>query len=98
LQSQHTTAGNYPYIGVIYFGYVDIPGERLNWGLTTPADNAYDGHEAAAGAVPCSPPLQAYMCGGEPAPGGSAVRPFGNLIGGPSGITAANALWLTVTR
>lgn len=95
LQTAHTTAGNYPYIGVIYFGYYDIPGERLNWGLATVTDNAYDGHEAAAGAVPCSPPIQAYMCGGEPAPGGSAVRPFGSLTGGPNGVTAANLLWLT---
>jgi hypothetical protein len=96
LQTAHTTAGNFPYVGVTWFTYIDIPGEQLNWGLTTPSDNAYDAHEAAVGSVACSAPIAAYTCGSEPTPGGSAVRPFGNLIGGANGVAAANALWLSV--
>jgi hypothetical protein len=96
LQTAHTTAGNFPYVGVTWFTYIDIPGEQLNWGLTTPSDNAYGAHEAAVGSVACSAPIQTYTCGSEPAPGGSAVRPFGDLIGGTNGVAAANALWLSV--
>src|SRR4030095_15910263 len=73
LQTAHTTAGNYPYIGVLFWEYFDNVGERLNWGLTTPSDNAYDGHEAVTAPVPCSAPIQAYTCGGE-------SGNYGNLI------------------
>jgi len=96
LQTAHTTAGNFPYVGVTWFTYIDIPGEQLNWGLTTPSDNAYNAHEAAVGSVACSAPISTYTCGSEPTPGGNAVRPFGDLIGGTNGVAAANALWLSV--
>jgi hypothetical protein len=47
LQTAHTTAGNFPYIGTYWWEYYDNWGEHLNWGLVTHLDNAYDGHEAA---------------------------------------------------
>ncbi len=96
LETAHTTAGDYPYIGMYWWDYTDQASQNYNDGLVTPSDNAYDGHEAAAGAVPCSAPISTYTCGNEPTPGGLAVRPFGNLIGGATGVAAANALWLTV--
>ena len=79
-----TTAGNYPYIGMIWFDYADLPSEKLNWGLTTPSDNAYDGHEAVTATVACSVPIQQYTCGGEAANYGDLITP----------VKAANALWL----
>jgi hypothetical protein len=86
LQTAHTTAGNYPYIGMSFFGYVDITAERLDWGLTTPSDNAYDGHEAGTASVPCSVPIQTYTCGGE-------AGNYGDVI---TSIKAANSIWLTL--
>jgi len=64
-----------------------------NWGLCDASDNCYNAHDAVAGTVACAAPLAAFTCGSEPAPGGSAVRPFGDLFGGLTGVTAANALW-----
>jgi hypothetical protein len=65
LQTAHTTAGNFPYIGTIWWQYIDNPSEKLNWGIITHLDNAYDGHEAVTATVPCSPPLSQYTCGQE---------------------------------
>jgi len=59
--------GSHPYVGYGIWGYRDMMNERLNWGLVSYGDNAYDGHEDVTGKVQCSPPLQAYTCGGEPA-------------------------------
>jgi hypothetical protein len=60
--------------------------EKTNWGLKTPTDNAYDGHEAVAPVVACSSPVQAYTCGQEAGNYGDAV----------TSIKSANQLWLTV--
>jgi len=87
LETSHTTAGNYPYIGVYWWEYTDNFGEQLNWGIVTHLDNAYDGHEAVTGSVACSAPLQAYTCGGESGNYGNLVTP----------VKAANALWLSTT-
>lgn len=84
VRTAHTTAGNYPYIGMIWFDYVDF--QQLNWGLTTPGDNAYDGHEAVTAAVACSLPIGTYACGGEAAN-------YGDVI---TSVKAANALWLGI--
>jgi hypothetical protein len=92
LQNTHTSAGNFPYIGMEWFDYIDFSGS--NWGLVTPSDNAYDGHEPATGSVTCSAPLAAYTCGGEPVPGsGGGTPPFGDLI---TPVKSANALWLGI--
>ena len=96
LKAAHTTAGDYPYVGVYWWEYTDQPSQSYADGLVTPSDNAYDGREPSATAVPCSPPISTNTCGSEPAPGGAAVRPFGNLIGGSTGVAAANGLWLSV--
>jgi hypothetical protein len=89
----HTTAGNYPEIGSAWYQYTDMTGIVQNWGLTTPSDNAYDGHEAATGSVSCSAPLQAYTCGSEPTPSGGGVPPFGDLI---TYVKTANLSWLSI--
>ena len=68
-----------------------------NWGLMTDSDDLYNAAEASASSVPCSAPNAAYTCGSEPAPGGSAVRPFGDLFGGSTGVTATNALWYSTS-
>jgi hypothetical protein len=85
LQTAHTTAGNFPYIGSIWWQYIDNYSEKLNWGIVTHLDNAYDGHEAVTAVVPCTPPLSQYTCGGEAAN-------YGDVI---TSIKAANILWLT---
>jgi arabinogalactan endo-1,4-beta-galactosidase len=38
--------GDYPSVGVDFWGWADMPSEKSNWGLTTPQDEAYDGKEA----------------------------------------------------
>jgi hypothetical protein len=86
LQNTHTTAGNFPYIGMEWFAYIDFSG--TNWGLVTPSDNAYDGHEALSAVVACSEPISKYKCGGEKAN-------YGNLIGS---VVNANTLWLDTAR
>ena len=96
-----TTAGNYPYVGMEWFDYQDFPGS-VDWGLITPSDNAYDGHEPASGSVTCSGILGTsntyggpFTCGSVPTPSsGGGTPPFGNLI---TFVKAANILWLQLT-
>ncbi len=68
----YTANGSRPYVGTVWWMYLDSWGEKLNWGLVSLMDNAYDGHESVMGtggvgvpSVPCSPPLDLYLCGGE---------------------------------
>ncbi len=60
-----TSAGSHPYVGLLWWQYADNLGERLNWGLVTRLDNAYDGHEDVTQNINCSDPLQTLTCGGE---------------------------------
>lgn len=60
-----TSSGSHPYIGLLWWQYADNLGEKLNWGLVTRFDNAYDGHEDVIHHVACSAPLQDRACGGE---------------------------------
>ena len=83
----------YQWVGNVWWGYEFCNAESTDWGLVTCADNPYNAHDAAASTVTCSTPQQAFQCGGEPAPGGSAVRPFGDGI---TLVTSANLLWLSV--
>ena len=78
---------SYQWVGQVWWGSHDFNNfEKTNWGLKTPTDNAYDGHEAVAPVVACSSPVQAYTCGGQAGNYGDAVTPIKN----------ANLLWLTV--
>jgi hypothetical protein len=60
-----------PFVGLRWWGYADSWGEKTNWGLVSPTENAYDGKEAvtAAGTDPWG-----YKTGGE-------ARNYGNFIG-----------------
>ncbi len=76
----YSANGSRPYVGILWWQYLDNWGEKNDWGLVSLSDNAYDGHEATVGtsgsgtrSIPCSPPLENYMCGGE-------ERNYGNLI------------------
>ena len=40
--------GTYPIVGMDWWEYMDKVGEKSNWGLVTPKDNAYDGKEDVA--------------------------------------------------
>jgi len=82
--SAYTIGGNKPYIGTQFWQWTDSLGEKLNWGLTTPHDNAYDGHEDVTSTVTCSAPNATYACGGEQSTSGDFI----------TGVTAANSLWL----
>lgn len=68
-----------PYVGIVWWQYLDNWGERNNWGLVTLSDNSYDGKEARANesnskrSISCSPPLSNYKCGGE-------RRDYGDII------------------
>ena len=88
LQTAHTTAGNYPYIGMYWWEFYDNWGEQLNWGLVTHFDNAYDAREDVSAAAACSEPISKYKCGGEKAN-------YGDVI---SSVAKANLLWLDVAR
>jgi hypothetical protein len=76
----YSANGSRPYVGVVWWQYLDNWGEKSDWGLVSLSDNAYDGHEAVKGSggvghrtVPCSPPLEQYRCGGE-------ERNYGDVI------------------
>ena len=76
----YTANGSRPYVGILWWQYLDNWGEKNDWGLVSMSDNAYDGHEATTGtggvgvrSIPCSPPLENYTCGGE-------EKNYGNLI------------------
>jgi hypothetical protein len=83
LQTAHTAKGVKPYIGVYWWEYADNWGEKLNWGLVTHQDDAYDGHENVNQLVECSSPFSHLWCGQEP-------RSSGNLI---KWVIGANRLW-----
>jgi len=77
---QYSANGSRPYVGVVWWQYLDNWGEKADWGLVSLSDNAYDGNEAVKGTggvgqrtVTCSPPLQQYLCGGE-------ERNYGDVI------------------
>lgn len=59
----------YQTVGKQFWAYNDTDGSnntnQTNYGLVTPLDNAYDGHENVHGSVACSTPINAYTCGGE---------------------------------
>jgi hypothetical protein len=76
----YTATGSRPYVGVLWWQYLDNWGEKNDWGLVSLSDNAYDGKESVTGpggvsvrSVPCTPPLQNYLCGGE-------ERNYGDVI------------------
>lgn len=56
------TNGDYPSLGIDFWGWGDQGNENANWGLVSPKDNAYDGIEArvAVGKDPWG-----YRMGGE---------------------------------
>jgi hypothetical protein len=81
-----TSTGNHPYIGMGWYQMYDS--WQGDYGMITPTDNAYDGHEAVTAAVPCSVQLSKYKCGGERAN-------YGDLI---SSVAKANMLWLDIAR
>jgi hypothetical protein len=76
-----TSSGTHPYVGLLWWQYADNWDEKLNWGLVTLLDNAYDGHEDVSHSIACSPPMQALKCGGE-------TRNYGDLI---SAVRGANS-------
>ena len=76
--------GTIPFVGFNWWSWQDF--QNSNQGLVSIHDNAYDGHEAAAGTVSCSAPIQNLSCGGEAAS-------YGNLIGK---VSEANAFWYTL--
>ena len=78
--------GTKPHVGIILWSWMDMWGEKTNWGLVSHLDNAYDGRENVSGAVHCSPPLQNLVCGGEPGNYGDYV----------SKVREANRLWLGI--
>jgi hypothetical protein len=85
LQAKYPSGTN-PHVGFILWSWMDMWGEKTNWGLVSHLDNAYDGHEDVSASVPCSPPFQRYTCGGEPGN-------YGNYV---SKVKEANALWLSI--
>ena len=80
---------SYQWIGMSWWGSHDFNGgngEHNDWGLKSPSDNAYDGHEAVSASVPCSSPMSTFTCGGEAANYGDVITP----------VRAANLLWLSI--
>jgi len=76
----YSANGSRPFVGVVWWQYLDNWGEKADWGLVSLSDNAYDGNEAVKGSggvghrtVTCSSPLQQYLCGGE-------ERNYGDVI------------------
>jgi len=74
LFNAHGSNGDYPSLGVDFWGWADQGNEKANWGLVSPHDNPYDGTEAR---VAASKDPWGYPAGGENADYGdfiSAVR------------------------
>ena len=45
----YSASGVRPYVGILWWQYLDNWGEKNDWGLVSLSDNAYDGKEARAG-------------------------------------------------
>jgi hypothetical protein len=86
LNTRDSTYDSHHFVAWKWWALVDTPGEGYNWGLIDRLDNAYDGHETSTGTVACSPPVQAYTCGGD-------NGDWGNFLGP---VTTANKLWLSL--
>jgi hypothetical protein len=75
--------GDTQFVGFDWWSWQDF--QNLNQGLVSLHDNAYDGHEAVAGSVPCDTSYASNaVCGGEIGNYGDAITP----------IRAANQYWL----
>ncbi len=79
----YTANGSRPYVGILWWQYLDNWGEKDDWGIVSLSDNAYDGSESVKGpggvgvrSVPCSPPLGTYLCGGEERNYGDVITPI----------------------
>jgi hypothetical protein len=68
-----TSSGAHPYVGLLWWQYADNWEERVNWGLVSGLDNAYDGHEDVRQRVNCSTPLRKLSCGSETANYGDLI-------------------------
>jgi hypothetical protein len=84
LNTKDATFGSYHFVAWKWWALVDTRGEGYNWGLIDRLDNAYDGHEATTGTVACSPPVEAYTCGGDNGDWGDFLGP----------VRMANRSWL----
>jgi hypothetical protein len=78
----YTATGTHPFVGYFWWQYTDNEAEKLNWGLVTLRDNAYDGNEDVGPIVVCSPPLLSFSCGSE------LRGPFGSAI---SAVSSTNS-------
>ena len=79
----YTATGSRPYVGIVWWQYLDNWGEKDDWGIVSLSDNAYDGIESVTGpggvgvrSVACSPPLGNYLCGGEEHNYGDVITPI----------------------
>jgi hypothetical protein len=45
-RGKSTVSGSHPFVGLLWWDWVDMSSEQTNWGLVSLADNTYDGHEA----------------------------------------------------
>lgn len=88
LHTAHTSSGTFPYIGIYWWEYADNWSEKLNWGLVTHFDNAYDGREDVIQSTPCAGPISKSLCGGEQFSSGDLI----------DWVKRANALWLDSPR
>lgn len=66
-----SATGSKPFVGMLWWWWLDMIGEQKNWGLVSLMDNAYDGFEATR-----APGVDAwgYKTGGE-------EKNYGNFIG-----------------
>ncbi len=67
-----SVTGSNPYVGMLWWWWLDMVGEQKNWGLVSLMDNAYDGVEATR-----TPGVDAwgYRTGGEEKNYGDFIRP-----------------------
>jgi len=71
LNGKVTVTGAHPFVGLLWWDWMDMLSEQTNWGLVSPADNAYDGHEAIA---PVGADSWGFKTGGE-------ERKYGDFLG-----------------
>ena len=68
--SYRTASGERPIVGIDWWEYMDKWGERANWGLVTPRDNAYDGNED----------VSAHLRDSQGLPAGGEDRNYGDFL------------------
>lgn len=89
----YTADGTHPFVLSLWWQWSDNMAERLDWGIVSLRDNAFNAHETTTSTVTCSSPIQAYNCGGELRSGWGSDDGLTPIIGANTSIDQAVAAY-----